>query len=134
MNWTAESRAFLAAVHEAGGRATMREIRNRTDLTEGQRQHQFRKLVAAGLIEIDRVDGFTMNGTRMKVAVLTKVATDEIQRGILTGSTDYSRRGSVDVAVLAEQIEEIQQYIADHIHPKFGEITELRRRVEAMER
>jgi DNA-binding MarR family transcriptional regulator len=133
MYCTAESRAFLAAIHEAGGKATMRDIRHRTDLSEGKRHHQFTKLEADGLIEIDRVEGLTTNGTRMKVAVLTEAAIDEIQRGVLNGNTDHSRRAAVDVAELAEQVEQIQRYISESVHPRFGELTELRRRIEAEE-
>jgi hypothetical protein len=133
MNWTEESREFLAAVDEAGGSATMRDIRHRTDLTEGQRQHQFRKLEKAGLIEIDRIEGFTTNGSEMKVAVLTQDAVDEIKRGLLKGQVDYSRRPSVDVAELADEVKEIQQYISDAIYPKFEELAELRRRVKKLE-
>jgi hypothetical protein len=133
MYWTDESRAFLAAVHEAGGRATMRDIRNRADLTEGQRQHQFTKLESAGVITVERAKGLTANGTSMKVAVLTQAAVDEIQTGVLNGSTNHSRRGSVDVTELADQIDETQQYISKYIRPKFAELTELRRRIEAVE-
>jgi hypothetical protein len=111
----------------------MRDIRNRTDLTEGQRQHQFAKLESAGVITVDRAEGLTANGTSMKVAVLTQAATEEIQKGVLNGSTNHSRRGSVDVVELAEQIDETQQYISKHIRPKFAELTELRRRIEAVE-
>lgn len=111
----------------------MRDIRNRTDLTEGQRQHQLSELESAVLVTVDSLEGLTTNGTRIKVAVLTQAAIDEIQRGALNGSANHSHRGSVDVVELAEQIEEIQQYISEYVRPKFEELAELRRHIEAAE-
>lgn len=133
MYWTTESRVFLSATHEAGGTATMRDIRHRTNLTEGQRQHQFRKLETAGFIEVDRKRELTANNTKMKIAVLTEAGINEIQRGVLNGDTDYSRRTSIDVAELADDVEEIQTYISEYIHPKFREFTKLKQSVEAVE-
>lgn len=133
MYWTTESRAFLSAIHEAGGTATMRNIRNRTDLTEGQRQHQFQKLEAAGYIDVDRVEGLTSNGVAMKVAVLTQAAVEDIQRGVLSGESDYSRRASVDVVELAEDVETTQQYVSEVLYPRLQELQQLSQRVDDLE-
>lgn len=133
MYWTTESRAFLSAIHEAGGTATMRDIRHRTDLTEGQRQHQFEKLEAAGYIDVDRVEGLTSNGVAMKIAVLTQAAVDDIQRGVLSGEAKYSRRASVDVTELAEDVQTTQQYVSEVLYPRLQELQQLSKRVGELE-
>ncbi|MYL66626.1 hypothetical protein [Halorubrum distributum] len=133
MYWTSESRAFLSAIHEAGGKATMRDIRHRTDLTEGQRQHQFEKLEDAGYIDVDRVEGLTSNNVAMKMASLTEAAVDDIQRGVLSGKTDYGRRASVDVAELAEDVQTTQQYVSEVLYPRLQELQQLSQRVDELE-
>mgnify|MGYP006276406529 FL=1 len=111
----------------------MRDIRNRTDLTEGQRQHQFEKLEADGYIDVDRVEGLTSNGVAMKVAVLTQAAVDDIQRGVLSGEAKYSRRASVDVTELAEDVQTTQQYVSEVLYPRLQELQQLSQRIDELE-
>lgn len=111
----------------------MRDIRHRTDLTEGQRQHQFQKLEAAGYIDVDRIEGLTPNNIAMKMAALTQAAVDEIQRGVLSGNPECGRRASVDVAELAEDVQTTQQYVSEVLYPRLQELQQLSQRVAELE-
>jgi len=124
MRNTEETRSFLAAIKEEGGRASTRQIRNRTDLTEGQLHHQYQKLEDRGWITVEKPDSYVMeSGSRMKVAELTEKALDEINnKGFLSGG-QQPERTTVNVAELAEQvelveesIEQVQEYVSKTVY------------------
>jgi hypothetical protein len=69
----------------------------------------------------------------MKVAVLTQAAVEDIQRGMLSGESDYSRRASVDVVELAEDVETTQQYVSEVLYPRLQELQQLSQRVDDLE-
>ena len=124
MRNTEETRAFLAAITEEGGRASTRQIRDRTDLTEGQLHHQYQKLKAHGWITVEKPESYVMDsGSRMKVAELTEKALDEIDnKGFLSGG-QQPKRTTVNVTELAEQvemveesIEQVQKYVSETVY------------------
>lgn len=124
MRNTEETRAFLAAITEEGGRASTRQIRNRTDLTEGQLHYQYQKLEKYGWITVEKPESYvTDSGSRMKVAELTDKALDEINnKGVLSGG-QQPERTKVNVAELAEQvemleesIEQVQEYVSENVY------------------
>jgi DNA-binding MarR family transcriptional regulator len=123
MRNTKETREFLAAIVEEGGTATTRQIRRRTDLTEGQLHHQYRKLERHGYITISRAFP-TESGSQMKQATLTEVAEDKINNKALLSHGQKPNRVSVDVVELSEDIdtlassiEDIQEWISETLYP-----------------
>jgi DNA-binding MarR family transcriptional regulator len=138
MRNTVETRAFVAAVYECGGSASTREIRRRTDLTEGQIHHQYDKLEDHGWITVSKPESHvTESGSRMKVATLTETALDEIEsKGYLSGG-QQPERTKVDVVELAEKIDELQatieethEYVSTNLYRRMKENSE---RLEALE-
>ena len=128
MRNTEETRAFLAAITEEGGRASTRQIRNRTDLTEGQLHYQYQKLEGHGWITVEKPESHVMDsGSRMKVAELTERALDEINnKGFLSGR-QQPERTTVNVAELAEQVktveesvEQVQEYVSETVYRQWA--------------
>ena len=113
MKQTEETRQFISAIIEEDGSASTAKIRRRTDLTEGQLQHQFRKLESHGFIEIDRTEMETRSGSRMKVAVIPDEKRDEAEA--LLSHDRTPERTTVDVVELAEEVDELNQTI-EEIH------------------
>lgn len=109
MKQTEETRQFISAIIEEDGSASTAKIRRRTDLTEGQLQHQFRKLERHGFIEIDRTEMETRSGSRMKVAVIPDEMRAEAEA--LLSHDRKPERTTVDVVELAEELDELNQTI-----------------------
>mgnify|MGYP006280849143 FL=1 len=123
MKQTEETRQFISAIIEEDGSASTAKIRRRTDLTEGQLQHQFRKLERHGFIEIDRTEMETRSGSRMKVAVIPDEMRDEAEA--LLSHDRKPERTTVDVVKLAQEvaelnqtIEEIHDYITENVYKR----------------
>ncbi|MDB2261822.1 hypothetical protein PM035_12890 [Halorubrum ezzemoulense] len=130
MRLTPETKEFLIVCHESDGRASMRDIRFNTSLTENQRQHQFTKLGKEGYIEIERTPLLTDKETEMKIAVLTAKAHESINNGILRGEV-YERKIRPDLVEMADTLEEVlsandelakqladtQEYISTVLYP-----------------
>lgn len=121
MNETEETRQFVAAVLEEDGRASTSEIRQRTDLTEGQIHHQYRKLERHGYIEIERTAIPSQSGVRMKIAVIPEAKRQQAE-SLLTHDRQ-PKRTTVDVVDLAEQvegmadsIEQMQEYVGENVY------------------
>ncbi|TKX67781.1 MULTISPECIES: helix-turn-helix transcriptional regulator [Halorubrum] len=121
MKQTDETRQFISAILEESGSASTAKIRRRTDLTEGQLQHQFRKLERYGFIEIDRSSVESQSGSRMKIAVIPETKREEAEA--LLSHNRKPERTSVDIVELANEvdkltttIEEIQEYIAEDMY------------------
>lgn len=121
INETEETRQFIGAILEEGGRASTSQIRQRTDLTEGQIHHQFRKLERHGLIEIERADIPSQSGSRMKIAVIPEQKRREVKSLITHGR--QPERTTVDVVELAEavtamaeSIEQVQEYVSETVY------------------
>jgi DNA-binding MarR family transcriptional regulator len=135
MNQTEETRQFISAIIEEEGSASTAQIRRRTDLTEGQLQHQFRKLERHGFIEIDRSSVETQSGSRMKIAVIPEAKRDEAEA--LLSHDRKPERTTVDVLELANEvdeltttIEEIHDYITENVYKRMNSNRE---RIEALE-
>ena len=111
MKQTEETRQFISAIIEEDGRASTAKIRRRTDLTEGQLQHQFRKLERHELIEIDRTEIETRSGSRMKVAVISDEKREEAEA--LLSHDRKPERTTVDVVELASELDELTQTIEE---------------------
>ena len=109
MKQTEETRQFISAIIEEDGSASTANIRRRTDLTEGQLQHQFRKLERHGFIEIDRSKIPSQSGSRMKVAVIPDEKRDEAEA--LLSHDRKPERTTVDVVELASELDELTQTI-----------------------
>ena len=125
MRITEETREFLGAIVEKEGNATTRQIRMRTDLTEGQLHHQYRKLEKHGLIDVSRAYP-TASGSQMKQASLTEKGEEEV-RAILSHDRQPERT-TVDVVELADQIkeleeaiDEIQEYVSETLYHRVRE-------------
>jgi len=106
MRLTPETKEFLLLCHESDGRASMRDLRLKTSLTENQRQHQFTKLEKEGYIKIERTPLLTDNGTEMKIAVLTAKAHEQINSGMLRSEV-YERKIRPDLVEMADTLEEL---------------------------
>lgn len=104
MRLTPETKEFLLLCHESDGRASMRDLRLKTSLTENQRQHQFTKLEKEGYIKIERTPLLTDNGTEMKIAVLTAKANEQINSGMLRSKV-YERKIRPDLVEMAYTLE-----------------------------
>jgi DNA-binding MarR family transcriptional regulator len=138
MRNTEETRAFLAAIKEEGGSASTRQIRHRTDLTEGQLQHQYKKLEDHGWIAVEKPESYvTESGSRMKVAELTEKALDEINNKAFLSGGQQPERTTVNVAELAEQvqkveesIEQVQEYVSENV---YRQLTMMRRSLARVE-
>ena len=135
VNQTEETRQFVGAILEEDGRADTATIRRRTDLTEGQLHHQFRKLERHGIIEIERSEIPSQSGSRMKIAVIPE---DKIREAKSLVSHDRQpERTKVDVVELAEKLDELQatieethEYVSTNLYRRMEENT---KRLEALE-
>ncbi|TKX86735.1 hypothetical protein EXE43_06805 [Halorubrum sp. SS5] len=121
INQTEETRQFVGAILEEDGRADTATIRRRTNLTEGQLHHQFRKLERHDIIEIERSEIPSLSGSRMKIAVIPE---DKLRAAKSLVSHDRQpERTTVDVVELAEQveamtesIEQVQEYVSENVY------------------
>jgi len=135
INQTEETRQFVGAILEDDGRADTATIRRRTDLTEGQLHHQFRKLERHGIIEIERSEIPSQSGSRMKIAVIPE---DKLREAKSLVSHDRQpERTKVDVVELAEKLDELQatieethEYVSTNLYRRMEENT---KRLEALE-
>ena len=135
INQTEETRQFVGAILEEDGRADTATIRRRTDLTEGQLHHQFRKLERHGIIEIERSEIPSQSGSRMKIAVILE---DKLREAKSLVSHDRQpKRTRVDVVELAENFDELQatieethEYVSTILYRRMKENT---KRLEALE-
>ena len=135
INQTEETRQFVGAILEEDGRADTATIRRRTDLTEGQLHHQFRKLERHGIIEIERSEIPSQSGSRMKIAVIPE---DNLREAKSLVSHDRQpERTKVDVVELAEKLDELQatieethEYVSTNLYRRMEENT---KRLEALE-
>lgn len=121
INETEETRQFIGAILEEDSQASTSQIRRRTDLTEGQIHHQYRKLERHGLIKIERSEIPSQSGARMKIAVIPEEKLKEA-RSLVTHNRQPDRT-TVDVVELAEQveamdesIEEVQEYVSENVY------------------
>jgi DNA-binding Lrp family transcriptional regulator len=135
INETEETRQFIGAILEEDGRARTSKIRRRTDLTEGQIHHQYRKLERHGLIEIERAEIASKSGSKMKIAVIPEDK-QHMAKSLVTHDRQPERT-NVDVVKLAEQVEsiaesveEIQEYVTGRL---FDRMTENKERLEQLE-
>lgn len=121
INQTEETRQFVGAILEEDGRADTATIRRRTNLTEGQLHHQFRKLERHDIIEIERSEIPSQSGSRMKIAVIPE---DKLREAKSLVSHDRQpERTTVDVVELAKQveamtesIEQVQEYVSENVY------------------
>ncbi|WP_255150393.1 hypothetical protein [Halorarius halobius] len=135
INQTEETRQFVGAILEEDGRADTAAIRRRTDLTEGQLHHQFRKLERHSIIEIERSEIPSQSGSRMKIAVIPE---DKLREAKSLVSHDRQpERTKVDVVELAEKLDELQatieethEYVSTNLYRRMEENT---KRLEALE-
>ena len=135
INETEETRQFIGAIFEEDGRASTSEIRRRTDLTEGQIHHQYRKLERHGLIEIERADIPSQSGARMKIAVIPE---DKLQEAkSLVTHNRLPERTTVDVVELAEDLEamaesinQVQEYVSENVYRQLAMMRRSLARVE----
>lgn len=104
---------FLRAVEYYGGEATMTEIRQRTGLSRDVANHRFRRLEDLGFIEITYADEGYGNRRPPKVAHLTGLARQEIERGLLRILRDDggSSEGAFDVE---SEMREVQDRLDRH--------------------
>ncbi|TKX87065.1 hypothetical protein EXE43_05140 [Halorubrum sp. SS5] len=138
MKNTVETRAFIGAVYECDGSASTREIRRRTDLTDGQIHHQYDKLEDHGWITVSKPESHvTASGSRMKVATLTETGLDEIENKAYLSGGQQPERTHVDVVELARQLDELQATIEEtHNYVStalFRRMKENSERLEALE-
>ena len=121
MNETNETRQFVSAVLEEDGRASMAQIRRRTDLTEGQLQHQFRKMEQHEFIIVERAKIPSQSGSRMKVAVIPEGVRDEAEA--LLSHDRKPERTTVDVVELADNVDEYVDFVRNTVYPELERLT-----------
>lgn len=138
INQTEETRQFVGAILEQDGRADTATIRRRTDLTEGQLHHQFRKLERYGIIEIERSEIPSQSGSRMKIAVIPEDKLREAKS--LVSHNRQPERTKVDVVELAEKLDELQatieethEYVSTNLYRRMEENTKRLETLEASE-
>jgi predicted transcriptional regulator len=107
-DFSPETRAFLSAIVAEGGEANTRMIRQRTQLTEGQLQYQFRKLSRAGYIDIEYSKWGSSSNAPIKVAHLTTDAQRAIKTGALEASGESRATVEVDMVDLIERVERLE--------------------------
>lgn len=124
-----KSRAFLQAVYDNGGRAPTSAITSATGLTRGEIKYRYEMLEAQGLIEVSYTDTLSAAGeSPVKVAELTELANEEINKGLLQGG-QYQPVAS-DVEEVASDVVEIQNYISETLLPLVRDLSD---RVEELE-
>ena len=109
------SQAILAAIHEHGGTANTREIRDATGIQGGTKvpYRMKNKLPSAGLIEIER-SGLDDRGRNLPMeATLTEAGEQAAQRIVeaedrLTNMGDYTEQLEAKVNRLETRIEELE--------------------------
>jgi DNA-binding transcriptional ArsR family regulator len=111
-----KSRAFLQAVYDNDGRADTTTIRDASGLTPSDMQYRYKVLDDTDLIDIEYES--EMTGTAespVKVAVLTELAEEEIQKGLLQGG-QYQPESDApeDVSEVAEELVELVERVDDH--------------------
>lgn len=130
INNTPETRAFLSALEAMDGTATMTDIRKRTSLNEDKRQYQFKKLEAAGIINIEYTEWGSNSTAMMKRAELTESGRELLEDGFLDEDTSEFKRANVDVIELAEDMKIYQDFVRNSV---YEELQELVKRVEKLE-
>jgi hypothetical protein len=138
INQTEETRQFVGAILEEAGRADTAAIRRRTDLTEGQLHHQFRKLERHSIIEIERSEIPSQSGSRMKIAVIPEDRLREAKS--LVSHDRQPERTKVDMVELAEKLDELQatieethEYVSTNLYRRMEENTKRLETLEASE-
>lgn len=118
-----KSREFLRSVDERDGRASTGEIRDDTGLSASEMQYRYNKLEDKGLIQIERDSEATPDGVAPeKVAVLTGVAREEIQQGLLVPVEEETDDAGASVEELNEEVADLE-----------STLTAVRARLEAVE-
>jgi len=86
-----------------------------------------------GLIRIEYDSEMSAAGeSAVKVAILTELAEQEIQRGLLQGG-QYQPETDLTVEQVAESLQETQEFIPDNMLPHIRLIDELETRVSELE-
>ena len=120
-----KSRAFVQAVYDNDGRADTSTIRRTTGLTRGELKYRYEMLEDQGLIRIEYDSEMSAAGeSAVKVAILTELAEQEIQRGLLQGG-QYQPETDLTVEQVAESLQETQEFISDNMLPHICLIDEL---------
>lgn len=106
-------REFLAAVEEAEGRAGTTWIRQATGMDSSEVQYRFKTLEDKGLIETEYDSDATPEGVApMRVAVLTGLAKEEMDKGLLGEGQLEQLDEARDVESLLEEVEELREQVA----------------------
>ena len=128
-----KSRAFVQAIYDNDGRANTSTIRQTTGLTRGELKYRYEMLESQGLIRVEYNSEMSAAGeSAVKVAILTELAEQEIQRGLLQGG-QYQPETDLTVEQVAESLQETQEFISDNMLPHIRLIDELETRVSELE-
>ena len=128
-----KSRAFVQAVYDNDGRADTSTIRRTTGRTRCELKYRYEMLEDQGLIRIEYDSEMSAAGeSAVKVAILTELAEQEIQRGLLQGG-QYQPETDLTVEQVAESLQETQEFISDNMLPHIRLIDELETRVSELE-
>jgi len=104
-NLDVKSEAFLRAVYDAGGTAKTTEIRDRTGLSQKERNYRFEKLSEMGYI----TTGYANDGTRRR-SPKEATLTDDGMAAVEDGISADAREWILDSEVTAK-VERLEQRI-----------------------
>lgn len=128
----AKSRKFLSAVYHLEGKANTSEIRERSGLSRSEVKYRYTLLEAEGLIDVDYATGSVgEHESPAKIAVLTDVAYEEIERGLLQGEQYREEAAEPTLATIDSQldtllaqveeqqeaIDRLEQYVGHSVYP-----------------
>jgi hypothetical protein len=124
------ARKYLTALDSLEGRATSRQIRERTDLDSRQIRYYHDKLAAEGIVELDKDPTLTpQNVAPMTVSSLTAKGEKLVERGkTADGKVEQTTEERLDE--LATEIEEVTE-LMEGAFPWMQEVAARIRRVEA---
>jgi DNA-binding Lrp family transcriptional regulator len=124
-----KSRAFLQAIYDNDGRADTTTVRRATGLSRGEIKYRYEMLVDNGLITIEYNPTLSAAGeSPVKVGILTQLAYDEINKGLLQGGQYQPDRGLPADEVAAELVE-TQDYISTKLFPLIKRVRDLETQV-----
>lgn len=119
----ADSKEFLAAVYDSGGRASTRVIRDKTRLSESKIQYRYKKLEEQEFIEVVK-ERKAANGVLMKEAVLTDAVFELIEEyGLLDDSN--ARREEIPEG----RDEQVREYLTDSLRPRIQVLEKEQKRI-----
>jgi len=124
------AREYLTAIDSLEGRATSRQIRERTDLDSRQIRYYHDKLSAEGIVELDKDPTLTpQNVAPMTVSSLTDKGEKLVERG-RTADEKVKQTTEERLNELATEIEEVTE-LMEGAFPWMREVAARIRRVEA---